>query len=314
MTQSEISNRFSRRRLLGVGAACASTAALRAAAEEAPQDKRVSNAKETYRTHARGIRILPGAWRPHYPWEHIAWVSPSWPSQDYVWLDFPEAIFTRQGLLYLSHVNPRVEPVKFPKPPAVSWQAVPGGIAYERVLPNGVAFGGKITRARSGVDLELFIRNRSDELVSDITLQTCFFLRAIKEFAAYTADNKFVHAPGRGWLPFGEAHKLEGTTGRVRLGWRSGPKIADLPIMVTVSSTGKRLVACTWLSDTYSLITNPGHPCMHADPAFADLPPGKSATIHGKLLFFDGSLTEFDREFRAGRLGLEQLLRSSRDP
>ena len=59
----------------------------------------------TYETHAKGIRILPGAWRPHYPWEHIAWISPPWPSQDYVWLDFPEAIFTSQGLLFLSHVN-----------------------------------------------------------------------------------------------------------------------------------------------------------------------------------------------------------------
>lgn len=34
----------------------------------------------SYATHAKGIRIFPGQWRPHYPFEHIAWVSPAWPS------------------------------------------------------------------------------------------------------------------------------------------------------------------------------------------------------------------------------------------
>jgi hypothetical protein len=48
--------------------------------------------KESYETHAKGIRILPGQWRPHYTFEHTAWISPSWPSQDYIWLDYPEAV------------------------------------------------------------------------------------------------------------------------------------------------------------------------------------------------------------------------------
>ena len=259
---------------------------------------------ETYASHARGIRILPGKWRPHYPWEHIAWVSPSWPSQDYIWADFPEAIFTEQGLLYLSHVNPQVQPVVFPNPPAVPWQTKRNEIAYERVLPNKIAFGGKITKAENGVDLELFIRNGSNAPLTRITLQTCFFLRAIKEFADYTAENKYVHVPGRGWLQFDETRRLESEKGRYRLGWRSGRKTTDLPIMVTVSSAAERLVACTWNTDTYSLIQNAGHPCMHADPAVPDLEPGAKATIRGRLVFFEGSLADFDADLRAGRLGV----------
>ncbi len=47
-----------------------------------PQDK-AAEKKETYEIHAKGIRILPGQWRPHYPFEQIAWVSPPWPSQDF---------------------------------------------------------------------------------------------------------------------------------------------------------------------------------------------------------------------------------------
>jgi hypothetical protein len=252
------------------------------------QDERPS-----YETHARGIRIFPGQWRPHYAWEHIAWVSPPWPSQDYIWLDFPEAVFTRQGLIYLSHVNPGVQPVAFMDQPAVPWKKVPGGIAYERALPDGIVFGGKITAAADAVDLEIFIRNGSKTSLTDIKLQTCFFLRAIAEFAAYTTDNKFVHVPGRGWVSFPEARKETEEKGQYRLGWRSGPKVADLPVMATLSSKAERLVACTWGPSTYSLVSNPAHPCMHADPFLPDLDPGQTASIRGKLIFFQGSLQEF---------------------
>lgn len=262
---------------------------------------------QTYATHAKGIRILPGHWRPHYPWEHIAWVSPAWPSQDYIWIDLPEAIFTRQGLLFLSHVNPRVQPVRFPNPPAVAWQKITGGIAYRRTLPNNVTFGAKVTAAPDAADLELFIHNESDKPLNDITLQTCFFLRAITEFSQYTADNKFVHLPDRGWTPFNQARNHKTETGRYRLGWRSGPKLADLPIMVTRSANADRLVACTWGTDTYSLVCNPHHPCMHADPAFPDLAPGQRAAIRGKLIFFQGSLDAFTHALRQNRFSLGPL-------
>lgn len=29
-----------------------------------------------------GVRIVPGMWRPHYPYEQIVWISPPWPSAD----------------------------------------------------------------------------------------------------------------------------------------------------------------------------------------------------------------------------------------
>jgi len=279
------------------GLSFAQSAARGARASSSPKGEE----QPSYATHAKGIRIIPGQWRPHYPFEHIAWVSPAWPSQDYVWIDFPEAIFTRQGLLYLSHVNPRVPPVLFPDLPSVRWQRVPGGIAYKRVLPNKVAFGGKITAAKNAVDLELFIQNKSDGPLNDITLQTCFFLRAIAEFGAYTTDNKFVHLPDAGWVPFTEARQRKEEKGSYRLGWRGGPKLADLPVMITRSAVADRLIACTWGPHTYSLVCNPGHPCMHADPTFPDLRPGDSATIRGKLIFFEGSPDEFTRAWSDGQ-------------
>ena len=193
-----------------------------------------SKPAETYETHVKGIRILPGQWRPHYPWEQIAWVSPAWPSQEYIWLDFPEAIFTSQGLLYLSHVNPGIESV-FPNLPKVPWRDVPHGIGFERELPNGIGFGGSVTRqSPARVALELHLKNGSAQALKNIELQTCAFLRGIKEFADYTRDNKFVHVPGTGWVTLNQAREMSAGNSPYRVGWRSkGKPVADWPIMVT---------------------------------------------------------------------------------
>ena len=265
-----------------------STGGVLAAAQTVPQ--------ETYETHAKGIRILPGAWRPHYPWEQIAWVSPPWPSQDYIWLDFPEAIFTSQGLLYLSHVNPPI-PTVFHDLPRAEWRTLPNGITFERQLPNGVSFGGSVTRQNDvAVALELRLRNGTREPLKKITLQTCAFLRAIREFADYTKANKYVHLPKSGWTQFGAKMPPDpADSGPYRVGWRtSGAPVADLPVMVTLSNKARRLVAMTWHTDTLSMVGNPEHPCMHADPKFKDLAPGESASIHGHLIFFEGKLEDFD--------------------
>ena len=282
----------SRRAFLGSLGIAASSLAM------AAEPREPGNAKPeplTYETQAQGIRILPGQWRPHYPWEHIVWVSPSWPSQDYIWLDFPEAIFTSQGLLYLSHINPPI-PTVFSNLPKIPWQSIPGGIAFERTLPNGVAFGGSVVQeSDSLVALELHIKNGSQEELGDITLQTCAYLRAIAEYGDYTRDNKFVHVPDRGWITLNEAMELPEGTAPYRVGWRTkGKRVLDVPMVVTVSNKPDRLFAFTWGKDTLSMVGNPHHPCVHADPQFADLAPGATGAVHGKLVFFEGRLDDFD--------------------
>ena len=69
--------------------------------------------------------------------------------------------------------------------------------------------------------------------------------------------------------------------------------------MVTVSNQAERLVAFTWHESTYSLIGNPRHPCMHADPSFPDIPPGQTATIRGQPLKGDRSLNSVFANGRA---------------
>ncbi|HNR32079.1 MAG TPA: hypothetical protein PKI11_14405 [Candidatus Hydrogenedentes bacterium] len=288
-------DRLSRRAFLGAAGGAALTMRAWAATSGASSTATPPKAAETYATQAKGIRILPGQWRPHYPWEHIAWVSPPWPSQDYIWLDFPEAVFTSQGLLFLSHVNPPF-PTVFSNLEPVPWERIPDGVRFERMLPNGIGFGGGVTRASDTVvALELHIRNGSPEPLADITLQTCAFLRAISEFGDYTLENKFVHVPGSGWVSMTRALELPPGAERYRVGWRiSGKAVSDLPVAVVVSKETDRLMAFTWGEHTLSLVGNPRHPCVHADPQFPDLAPGDAASIHGRLIFFEGKLEEFD--------------------
>lgn len=279
--------RLTRRGFLGAAAMSAAIAGSR----------KKASAEENYATHAKGIRIKPGHWRPHYPWEHIAWVSPSWPSQDYIWLDFPEAIFTSQGLIYLSHINPPIDTVYHDTLPKVAWNVVEDGMSFERILPNRVAFGGSLMKSSENtVDLELHIQNGSGEALNNITLQTCAFLRGIKEFADYTRENKYIHTPGKGLITMEEARELpEGGDQPYRVGWRTrGNPIADVPMAVTVSNEADRLFAFTWGKHTLSMVTNPHHPCIHADPQFPDLGPGEHASVTGKLIFFEGKLADFD--------------------
>lgn len=257
---------------------------------------------------ATGLRILPGAWRPHYPWEHIAWISPSWFSQDYLWLDFPEAIFTDRGLLYLSHASPYV-PTAYDSLPRVEWRIKGGAIAYERTLPHGVFLAGKVYREKENIAaLELRIKNGSKEPLRKIRLQTCAYLRAIKEFDDFSLDNKYVHVPDRGWIRLNEAQGMKEDTGKYEVGLPSDDPFthenhkADVPMIVTVSNMqpefankplGSRLVAMTWRDATLAMWGNPGHPCMHADPFVPDLQPGQEHTIRGRIIFFEGGIKNF---------------------
>ena len=253
---------------------------------------------DDYYTHAKGVHIRPGQWRPHYPWEHIAWISPTWPCQDYLWLDLPEAVFTDRGLLYLSHVNPR-HPVVFADLPRVDWQEIEGGIHFERALPDGLRFGARLTRAPSGnaVELRVFIENASERPLRKIRLQTCAYLRALSQFNATTNENKYVHLPQRGWVTLDRALASDDQQeGQYSLGFRGGgPRRVDLPVIVTANRSGDRLIAMTWAGHTASLIGNPQHPCMHADPVMADIEPGQRGEIEGRLLFFEGTLDAFDQ-------------------
>ena len=229
--------------------------------------------------------ILPGQWRPQCRWEHIAWISPPWPSQYYLWLDLPETVICEAGNFYLSHINLRYTP-SFPDLPKVPWSITPEGISFKRELPNGVAFGVTIEKRDDiTVSLRLDIHNGSDVALRNIRTQTCSYLRGLKEFSECTTANKYVRQDGLGWT-------------EIQAGCDYHDGETALPVIATRSSESNRLAAMTWFEHTGRLWSNPAHPCMHADPCFPDLEPGDQREIEGALIFFEGTLEEFEEWFK----------------
>ena len=253
--------------------------------------------EQVYNGFVKGLRILPGMWRPHAEWEQVAWVSPPWVEDGYAWLDFPEVIMKDDDFLYAGHGPVGYARVHHDALPKVPWTPIDNGIAFDRVMPGGLAFGGSLTRdGETAVNMELTLRNGTDQPLCGVKMQTCAYLRELHDFDDKTNDNKVVHSPDRGWITLSEAFKMKQGNGKYHLGWRRGPAVADLPYIVTVSSKHERLIAMTWFEDTHSIVGNCMHPCMHTDPAFPDLAPGEQHSIHGKLLFHEGSISSFEKE------------------
>jgi len=239
------------------------------------------------------LRILPGQWRPQFPFEQVAWISSPWPPADYLWLDFPEAVFIDGTLTYLGHISEKF-PSAYTDLPKVPWHALDDGIAFERLLPNGLHFAGQLTRASDhAVAMAFTFTNKGDTTLRNIALQTCAYVRPIRELADYTHENIFVHTAD-GWTKLNHALEHPREDGTVRLGWRDGPKAADWPLIVCLAAGGGRGAAMTWFDHTLSLIGNPDHPCFHADPFVNDLAPGESDSLRGVLLFFEGDLADLD--------------------
>ena len=246
------------------------------------------------------MHLCPGKWRPLFNSEQIFWVSPPWPSSEYIYVDFPEAIFVDGMPAYLSHVSAVLPTLYNYKLPKVQWKERDGEFYYIRILGNYMDFGGEVTRLdRNIAGMKLWITNKTDSVMRNITLQTCGYLYPIKEFSQGTNANKFIHTPDSGWVsldrlwppkPHGFAEK-----GTYRIGWRSGLALSDLPFIIAASSSGDHLVAMTWFDHTLSFIGNTRHPCFHADPFFPDLKPGERHTIEGAFIFFEGSLEDFEQ-------------------
>jgi hypothetical protein len=237
--------------------------------------------------HVDDFLVLPGQWRPQCQWEHIAWISPPWPGQYYLWLDLPEAVFCDQGNLFLSHINEDF-PALFPDQPKVPWSVSAKGLFFKRRLPNGVEFGaGLEVEAKGIVRLNLWIENNGEMPLHKVHIQTCAYMRGIKEFSALTNENKHAYRPGQGFAPLGKTVSFDDLDG--------GGSAHEFPVIATCSNEAERLVAMTWFGNTARTWGNRNHPCMHADPRFPDLEPGQRAGVEGAILFYEGSLEDFAR-------------------
>ncbi len=186
-----------------------------------------------------------------------------WDSKSYVVVDVPEAIFSNLGLLYLAHTHvPTVWDRQGVKLAKQEWQQEPDGrLRIERELPNHVAFGAEIVPSKDVVRMELWLRNGTSQMLTNLRVQNCVMLREAVDFAAQTNRNK----------------------------------VFNEPYAAVRNAAGDRWIITAW-SRPYHVWGNAECPCLHSDPQFADCAPGETQRLHGIVSFYSG--TDIEEEFR----------------
>jgi hypothetical protein len=216
------------------------------------------------------IGFLDGAIDPQR--ETKVSVFTPWDANSYVVLDVPEAIWSNLGLTYLAHTHvPTIWTKQNVELPRQEWQRqADGSLIAERTLPNGIAFGSKIISHSDHVQCEMWLKNGSDQKLTDLRVQNCVMLKGAKGFAEQTNDNKIL----------------------------SGPYVA------CHSTEGDRWIITAW-DPLQRAWANAPCPCLHSDPQFPDCEAGQTQRLRGWLSFYSG--TDVQGEFaRIERTGWRQ--------
>jgi hypothetical protein len=234
----------------------------------------LGNARPATRQHPVALRVLPypGGRHPRMGFLDGA-VNPQrdtkvsiftpWSETGYVVVDVPEAVFCDQGLTYLAHTHVKTlwDLRGIPLPP-LEWQRLPGGqLAMERTLPDGVAFGTRVTPRPDGIRFDLWLRNGTTNRLTDLRVQNCVMLKMAEGFNDQTNQHT-VFAP---------------------------------PYAAIRSKTGNRWII-TAFAPCFRPWANPPVPCLHSDPKFPDCAPGETTRIRGWLSFYEGD--DVQREFK----------------
>lgn len=200
------------------------------------------------------IGFLEGAILPQR--ETKVSVFTPWGDHDYVVVDVPEAIWSNLGLTYLAHTHiPTVFDKQGKTLEKLEWNRhADGTLDIERVLPNGIRFGAVVRPQKDHVRMELWLKNGTPNLLTDLRVQNCVMLKSATGFNAQTNDNK----------------QAEG------------------PYALARSADGNRWIITAW-EPLHRAWYNERCPCLHSDPKFPDCKPGKTVHLKGWLSFYEGS-------------------------
>jgi len=187
-----------------------------------------------------------------------------WDANSYVVVDVPEAIWSNLGLTYLAHTHIDTiwskQGIDLPK---LEWNRhADGTLDIERKLPNGIAFGMHVKPTKEAVQMVLWLKNGTDQKLSDLRVQNCVMTKMAAGFEQQSNDNK----------------------------------VLTNPYVACRSGDGKRWIITAWEYCNHPW-ANDKCPCFHSDPKFPDLEPGQMHRLHGWLSFYEGTniKTEYKR-------------------
>jgi hypothetical protein len=186
-----------------------------------------------------------------------------WDRDSYVVVDVPEAIWSNLGLTYLAHTH--IDTIWTSKSvilPKLEWKRHPDEtLDIERVLPNKITFGVKVKSTKEAVRMEIWLRNGTERLLTDLRIQNCVMTKMAAGFQQQTNENK----------------------------------VFTNPYVACRSGDGKRWIITAW-ENCHNPWGNEKCPCFHSDPKFPDLEPGQTYRLRGWLSFYEG--TDIEKEFK----------------
>src|SRR5207244_1474651 len=98
-----------------------------------------------------------------------------WDATSYVVIDLPEAIFSQERLLFLAHTDvPTIWDEQNLVIENIDWTREPGGgLRHEHLLPNKIGFGASIIPKNGTLEMELWLRNGTAEVLPRLRTQIC---------------------------------------------------------------------------------------------------------------------------------------------
>jgi peptidoglycan/xylan/chitin deacetylase (PgdA/CDA1 family) len=197
-----------------------------------------------------------------------------WEPTSYVVIDLPEAIFSNLGLIFLAHTHiPTIWDLRNVWLENIDWERQPdGSLKRSQQLPNKVAFGTSIQPSQGQVEMELWLRNGSDEPLRGLRTQICLMLKGAAAFNNLTNDNKMFRNPAAA----------------VR------------------SAKGQRWILMAW-DRCGRAWGNAAVPCLHSDPVLPDCSPGDTVRVRGRLWFYEGGRIESELERAPTRISASQV-------
>ena len=207
------------------------------------------------------IGFLEGAINPQRETKFSVFTP--WDENSYVVVDVPEAIWSDLGLTYLAHTHIDTiwtrQGIELPK---LEWNRHPDGtLDIKRKLPNGIVFSAKVQSTREAVQMELWLKNGTEQHLTDLRVQNCVMTKMAVGFEQQTNDNK----------------------------------VLTNPYVACRSSDGRKWIITAW-ENCHNPWANERCPCFHSDPKFHDLEPGQSSKLRGWLSFYEG--TDIENEFK----------------
>lgn len=179
-----------------------------------------------------------------------------WNKDNYVVVDIPEAIWSNLGLTYLAHTHvPTIWTDHNIELEKLEWERKENGtLFFERSLPNNIVFGTKVIPHKDYVEMDMWLKNGTDETLSKLKVQNCIMLKNAEGFSGLIDSNK----------------------------------VYTNPYVATRSEDGKKWIITAWVPCIRPW-GNPLVPCMHSDPQFPDCAPGETKYLKGWLSFYEGS-------------------------